>query len=78
MLSGVGGSKRAKRLCLPAYVIFNDRTLHELSVEAPSHRVDLLGIHGMGVERFGDEILEIIAAARHGYRTESDGFDTKD
>jgi len=68
MLSGVGGSKRAKRLCLPAYVIFNDRTLHELSVEAPSRRA----------ERFGDEILEIIAAARHGHRTESDGFDTKE
>lgn len=49
---------------VPAYVIFNDKTLQDLLEKLPSTNEELLNIHGMGekkVERFGNELLEIIA-----------------
>ena len=53
---------------VPAFVIFNDRTLDELSRVPPRTVGELLGITGIGpakVDRYGDQILAVIAE-RHG------------
>jgi DNA helicase-2/ATP-dependent DNA helicase PcrA len=54
---------------VPAYVIFNDRTLDELSSVRPRTVAELLGINGIGpakVDRYGDQILTIVEdAASH-------------
>jgi hypothetical protein len=47
---------------VPAYVIFNDRTLEEISSVRPSTVGELLSINGIGpskVDRYGDQILAI-------------------
>ena len=49
---------------VPAYVIFHDATLHELSDKKPKNKTELLDIQGMGnvkVERFGEDLLNIIS-----------------
>ena len=49
---------------MPAYVIFHDRVLLELAASRPSSRGELLGVSGIGevkVQRFGDQILGIVA-----------------
>jgi hypothetical protein len=48
---------------VPAFVVFNDRTLEELSSVRPSTVVELLAVSGIGpakVDRYGDQILAII------------------
>jgi DNA helicase II / ATP-dependent DNA helicase PcrA len=48
---------------VPAFVIFNDRTLDELSSVRPRTTGELLGISGIGptkVDRYGDQILAVI------------------
>ena len=50
----------------PAYTFFHDMTLRDLSLKRPTTRQDLLGVFGMGpirVEKFGDEILDVIRNA---------------
>ena len=50
---------------LPAYVIFHDATLAEIARNGPDSIEDLRGIPGMGarkLDRFGDELLEVVAA----------------
>jgi DNA helicase-2/ATP-dependent DNA helicase PcrA len=47
---------------VPAYVIFNDRTLEEISSVQPRTVGELLGINGIGpskVDRYGDQILAL-------------------
>jgi hypothetical protein len=47
---------------VPAYVIFNDRTLEEISSVRPRTVGELLGINGIGpskVDRYGDQILAL-------------------
>jgi DNA helicase-2/ATP-dependent DNA helicase PcrA len=47
---------------VPAYVIFNDRTLEEISSVRPHTVGELLGINGIGpskVDRYGDQILAL-------------------
>jgi DNA helicase-2/ATP-dependent DNA helicase PcrA len=54
---------------VPAYVIFTDRTLEELSSVRPSTVVELLAISGIGpakVDRYGDQILAIIEQTEGG------------
>ena len=58
-------SEQAKSDGVPAYVIFNDRTLDELSRVRPRTIGELLGVVGIGpakVDRYGDQILAIIEA----------------
>jgi ATP-dependent DNA helicase RecQ len=58
-------STRARTDGTPAYTLFSDRTLRELVGSRPSSRAALLETWGLGesrVDRFGDEILEVIAA----------------
>ncbi|MCM1183270.1 MAG: RecQ family ATP-dependent DNA helicase [Roseburia sp.] len=62
----------AKRLQVPAYVIFTDKTLREMSAYLPADREEMLQISGVGVtkyEKFGREFEALIKA----YRTEHGG-----
>ena len=50
---------------VPAFVVFNDKTLAELVRVQPQTRRDLLTIAGIGpakAERYGDDILELLGA----------------
>jgi superfamily II DNA helicase RecQ len=54
---------------VPAFVVFNDRTLEELSSERPRTVAELLAIGGIGpakVDRYGDQILAIIEQTEGG------------
>ena len=60
-------ASEAKRLGVPAYLILHDRTLNALAAERPKNPNEMLKIDGIGpakVERFGEAILELCAAAR--------------
>ncbi len=53
----------ARRLGIPAFRIFSDRTLHALAAERPRSRAQLLEIHGIGPAKAGDfgaALLEIL------------------
>ena len=57
--------KRAEADGVPAYVVFNNRTLEEIAERKPTDRTDLAAVSGIGpakLERYGDEVLAIIAA----------------
>jgi ATP-dependent DNA helicase RecQ len=50
----------------PAYTVARNRTLEAIAAARPSDRADLAAIHGIGpafLDRHGDEVLELIAAA---------------
>lgn len=56
--------QRATRDGVPAYVVFPDRTLDELSRRRPSSASELAAIPGLGptrLERYGAELLEVLA-----------------
>ncbi|MHB8717500.1 MAG: RecQ family ATP-dependent DNA helicase [Candidatus Dormibacteria bacterium] len=51
---------------VPAYVVFDDRTLRELAARRPATRTALLAIPGIGpvkADRYGDELLRVLAGA---------------
>jgi len=53
----------SKRLNVPPYVIFHDKTLREMTARRPCTRADLLEITGVGerkVELYGDFFLDVI------------------
>ncbi len=50
----------------PAYTVANNRTLEGIAASRPTDRASLASIHGVGpafLERHGDEVLELVAAA---------------
>jgi ATP-dependent DNA helicase RecQ len=52
---------------VPAYVIFNDVTLNELVAKKPDHIDELENIKGLGkvkIERFGEQLIEIIGSQK--------------
>jgi DNA helicase II / ATP-dependent DNA helicase PcrA len=56
--------KRAEADGVPAYVVFNDRTLAALAERRPRSRGELLAIEGIGpakLDRYGDELLSVLA-----------------
>jgi ATP-dependent DNA helicase RecQ len=58
-------SETAKSDGVPAYVIFHDATLAEIARSGPESLDDLRHIPGMGarkLDRFGDELLEVVGA----------------
>jgi DNA helicase-2/ATP-dependent DNA helicase PcrA len=58
--------ERAKTDGVPAYVVFHDATLAAIADEAPSNRAALATVSGVGpakLERYGDEVLSIVAAS---------------
>jgi len=55
---------RARADEVPAYVVFNDRTLAELAARAPQTLAELATVPGIGpakLERYGPELLERLA-----------------
>ena len=55
---------RSRAAKVPAYVIFADQVLVEVAARRPASREQLLAVSGVGevkVQRFGDEILGIVA-----------------
>ena len=49
---------------VPAYVIFHDRTLHEMMLARPRNEGELLTINGVGqakLERYGKRFLDVLA-----------------
>lgn len=56
----------AQRTGVPAFVVFHDRTLEHLAAARPADRGALLSVPGIGpakAERYGDEVLELVADA---------------
>jgi ATP-dependent DNA helicase RecQ len=54
---------------VPAYVVFSDATLAEMSARRPGTLAELLAVNGVGqtkLERYGDAFLEVIAGAKSG------------
>ena len=52
---------------VPAFVIFNDATLTAIARRRPRSRAELLAVSGVGpvkAQRFGDDVLRIVAAVR--------------
>ena len=57
---------QARAADVPAFVIFNDAVLQEVARRRPGDRAALLEVPGIGpvkVERFGDDLLGIVAGA---------------
>jgi len=58
-------AEQAKAQGVPAYVILHDKTLHELAARQPATPDELLDVPGIGqakAERYGTEVLGIVAA----------------
>jgi DNA helicase-2/ATP-dependent DNA helicase PcrA len=58
-------AERAKADEVPAYVVFHDRTLHEIAAARPQTREQLSAISGVGpakLERYADDLLATLAA----------------
>ncbi len=61
--------KRAEADGVPAYVVFNDRTLAALTERQPRSRGELLAVEGIGpskLDRYGDELLALLTPAEDG------------
>jgi DNA helicase-2/ATP-dependent DNA helicase PcrA len=61
--------KRAEADGVPAYVVFNDRTLAALTERRPRSRGELLAVEGIGpskLDRYGDELLTLLTPADDG------------
>jgi DNA helicase II / ATP-dependent DNA helicase PcrA len=57
-------AERAKADDVPAFVVFHDRTLHEIAAQRPQTREELSAISGVGptkLERYADELLDALA-----------------
>ena len=60
-----GSSARGWTRC-PAYVVLHDATLRELAAAKPENEHELAAVKGFGptkLERYGDDVLAVIAAA---------------
>ena len=58
--------ERAREDEVPAYVVLHDATLRELASAKPANEHDLAAVKGFGptkLERYGDDVLAVIAAA---------------
>jgi superfamily II DNA helicase RecQ len=58
--------RRAGADGVPAYVVFHDATLAQIAERRPRDWADLAAISGIGpakLERYADEVLEIVGAA---------------
>ena len=71
LLSALKAKRRAlaEEARVPAYVIFNDRTLVEMAEKRPATLDEMARIGGVGskkLERYGDMFLEVITGAQTG------------
>ena len=65
--SAHGGGRQAKEADVAAFVIFNDATLIAVAAARPRNRAELLRVSGVGpvkAQRFGDDLLRIVAEHR--------------
>jgi len=56
-------SQTAKQQGVPAYIVFNNRTLAAIAADHPTTRDELLQVSGIGpakADKYGDELLELI------------------
>ena len=54
----------AKAHDVPAFVVFNDKTLHAIANDRPTDRTSLLAVSGIGpakAEKFGEDVLRLVA-----------------
>jgi DNA helicase-2/ATP-dependent DNA helicase PcrA len=59
-------AETARATGVPAYVVFHDTTLAAVAEAKPRDRAALLALPGVGpvkVERYGDALLSVVAAA---------------
>jgi ATP-dependent DNA helicase RecQ len=59
-------TRRARADSVPAYVVLHDATLVELAARKPRSQSELATVKGLGpakVERYGDELLALLATA---------------
>ena len=59
-------TQRARADAVPAYVVLHDATLAELAARKPRSQSELAAVKGLGpakVERYGDELLALLATA---------------
>src|SRR5699024_9387840 len=59
-------AETAREMSVPAYVVFSDATLAAIAEARPSEPAELLAVPGIGpvkVERFGAQLLALIAAS---------------
>ncbi|MEY2449170.1 MAG: ATP-dependent helicase UvrD/PcrA, partial [Acidimicrobiaceae bacterium] len=57
-------SQQAKAASVPAFVIFDDKTLTEVASRRPTDKAGLLAVPGIGpvkLERYGDDLLAVVA-----------------
>jgi len=57
----------SKKLGVPPYVVFHDKTLMEMAAHKPKSRAELLLINGVGerkAEQFGDVFLKAISQGK--------------
>ena len=57
--------ERARADAVPAYVVFDDRTLEEIVRRAPASSAELAAVPGIGparLERYGAEVLAVLSA----------------
>ena len=57
-------SQQARAASVPAFVIFDDKTLTEVASRRPTNRAALLQVPGIGpvkLERYGDDLLAVVA-----------------
>lgn len=53
----------AKKAHVPPYMIFSDKTLHDMSLQKPSSEIDMLRVSGVGevkYKRYGEAFLQVI------------------
>ncbi|MHA7130621.1 DNA helicase RecQ [Algoriphagus namhaensis] len=58
----------AREKNVPAYVIFSDKSLKQMSIDLPVTENEFLAISGVGMnkmEQYGDEFMEVIAKFKH-------------
>jgi ATP-dependent DNA helicase RecQ len=59
-------TRRAREDGVPAYVVLHDATLQELAARRPGSPAELAIVKGLGptkIERYGDELLDVLATA---------------
>ncbi|MCI5072376.1 ATP-dependent DNA helicase [bacterium] len=53
----------AKQKDIPAFMVFSNKTLHDLAMKNPQSKTDLKAVHGLGsykIRQFGKELVEVL------------------
>ena len=58
-------SQLARKAHVPPYMVFSDKTLHDMCAKAPHSREEMLGVSGVGevkYDKYGEAFLKVIAS----------------